>query len=306
MISITLVNIDGTTNVISDILSFNFVKDCYTPYTSLSAAFLSDGISPENVREIKLCINSKLVHHGIADTLDVCTQNGTTVCKITSRGFTSLLTQNQLEPGLKPNISFNSLMESFCTIPHVLHENNSDTSNYIYVKPNSDMWDGIANLSYKLYGTYPYIRDANTVRITPVSTPESFSYDNAELLKSGTRRTTKHMISDYHMTNIDGDYGDFDLTDQNVRALDIVRNFYFELDLQYLSSPMNALYFRDKFNTRKAISHYCLYSGYNSEDISDVVSFGSVEEKRINAVRIFGSSKGIFTELSVFSDSFYQ
>lgn len=306
MLRLTLTNIDGTSTVISNILSFNFTKDCYTPYTTLSAVFLCDETSLENVNQIMLHVNLRLVHHGLADTIDVFTQNGSTFCKITSRGFTSLLTQNQLEPGLKPNISFNSLMESFVTLPFVLHENNSDTSNYIYVKPSSDMWDGIANLSYKLYGTYPYIRSTNTVRITPVSSPESFSYTDSDLIKSGLRRTTKHMLSDYHMQDIEGEYGSYDLTNHDVRDLKIVRHLYQELDYQYLDEPIEALYFRDKFNTRKALAYYCLYSGYNSEDISDVVSFGSVEEKRINAVRIFGSSKGIFTELSAFSDSFYQ
>ena len=113
------------------------------------------------------------------------------MCRIESRGFTSLLCQNQIEPGLKTNISFNSLMDVYYTLPYVTHEDNSDTGNYIYVKDNSNMWDGVVNLSYKLYGNYPFIREK--VQIDVKEVPYC-------CLRGALKRDRKHL---YQWTAID-------------------------------------------------------------------------------------------------------
>lgn len=295
---------DGTEIVFEDILSFTFEKNAYMPYTSFSAVACSEIDSIESVSEVSFIIGGKRIHHGICDTLDIYTENGKGFCRIVSKGFTSLLCRNQLEEGLKTNISFNALMESFYTLPFVEHEDNSDTSNYIYVKPNSVMWDGVVNLAYKLYGRYPYIRGTNTVRITPIELPVGFVYRDNAILKKGIRINTSRIISDYHMADINGSYGEFELINNETHQLNIIRNNFSELDKQFLYSPQEALVFRDCFNTREKLSHYFVYSGYNGEDITDIVTFSDTQEKKITGVKIIGNSKGIFTEISVNNDYF--
>lgn len=73
---------------------------------------------------------------------------------------------------------------------------------------------------------------------------------------------------------------------------------------QFLYSPQEALVYRDKYDKRAGLEYYCLYSGYNGEDLSDLVSFGSLQKRKISLVKIYGGSNGIFTELGVYVDDF--
>ena len=301
---IILRDVNGGNFDITQILSFVFKKDIYMPYTSLSAVFKALPFEADNISEILFYADEKCIHHGIADVIDFYSEYGENFCKISSRGFTSLLCLNQIEPGIKTNISFNSLMDSFYTLPYVTHEDNSDTSNYIYVKSGSNMWEGVANLGYKLYGFYPFIRDTNTVRITPVPQPNSFEYPDSMLLKRGKKRDTRRMKSHYHMADFDGVYGIYELSDSYVCDLNIVRHSFFDLDKQFLYSPQDALVYRDRFNCRQSLAHYCLYSGYNFEDLTDLISFGTISNKKISSVKIVGNNNGIFTEIAVYSDYF--
>ena len=297
-------NTDSSTAEETKLLSFKLKKEAYLPYTLLSARILTDASAFESASEIMLYIGTKMVHHGLIDSLKTVTTGKKNITVLNSRGFTSLLCQNQIEPGMKTGVSINSLMDSFYTLPYVEHENNSDTSNYIYVKSNSSMWDSLVNLSYKLCGTYPYIRGTNTVRITQYGSPVSYSYNSSQLLTKGTELVLRRVISDFHMSDINGDYGTYDLTDSDAVSRKIVRHKYFELDRQFLYSPQQALEYRDKYAFRGFRRHFCSYSGYSGEELSDVVTFGSITSGRISCIEITGSNKGIVTELSVYNDKF--
>lgn len=301
---LSIKNKDGTLISEEKVLAFSFRKDIYTPYTSLSARVRAEHSGFDDAAEVMLAIDSKLIHHGLIDSLKTEKAGGEYFLSVTSRGFTSLLCQNQIEPGLKMNISFNMLMDNFYTLPYVTHENNADDSSYIYVRPNTSMWDAASNLAYKLLGTYPYIRGTNTVMISPFPAPEVFDFTGSELISYGKELSCSHIASDYHMADINGNYGTFDLTNPDAAALKIVRHKYFDLDMRFLYDPQQALYFRDKFDFRGHKMLYCSYSGYCGEDLYDVVSFNGVSSERIGSIDIRGSSKGILTETGVYRDKF--
>lgn len=288
----------------NNILSFTFIKDAYTPYTTLSAKIHAGEDTYMSISEILFYVGDKLIHHGLIDSLERTVSDGRSIVTLTSRGFTSLLSQNQLEPGMYTNISVNKLMDGFYTLPYITHEDNSDESNYIFVKSSSSMWDGIVNLSYKLCGTYPYIRGTNCVRITHEENPYIFSYDSNTLISSGCTYSYRRRISDFHMADLDGNYGSYEYTDNNVINRKIIRHKYFELDKQFLYEPENALVYRDKLADRAHFRYFCKYCGYNGEDLFDKVSFDYVNQRRITSIEITGSSKGIFTELGVYYDGF--
>ena len=262
-------NKNGTLLTEENVLAFSFRKDIYTPYTTLSARVRTPHTNFDDASEILMALNGDLIHHGLIDSLKIEKAGGEYFLNVSSRGFTSLLCQNQIEPGLKMNISFNMLMDDFYNLPYVTHENHADNSSYIYVKPNTSMWDAASNLSYKLLGTYPYIRDTNTVMISTFSAPELF-----------------------------------DLNESDASALKIVRHKYFELDMRFLYAPMEALYFRDKYDFRGQKRLFCSYSGYRGEDLCDLISFGNISQQRIGSISIKGSSKGIITETGVYTDKF--
>ncbi len=297
---------DGTSVEENNVISFNFVKEAYTPYTMLSAKISSAELHFENISEVSLYVGDKLVHNGLLDRLECSRGASGITANLTSRGFTSLLCQNQLEPGMKTGISINSLMDSFYTLPKVTHEDNSDTSGYIYVKYGSTMWESVANLAYKQTGMYPYIRGTNCVRITAESAPSEFSYDDNNLIERGRASDYRHLISDFDMADVGGEHDAYVLTDVDATARNIVRHKVFELDKQFLYAPQSALEYRDKFAKRGFRSSFCKYCGYNGEDLSDVVSFGEIESARICRVEISGGSSGVFTTLGVYDDGFYN
>ncbi len=286
-------------------LSFTFRKSSYLPYTQMKARAVIGTTELMSVSEVKLFVNDKLVHYGLIDTLSVSKVNGDSIVNVTSRSFTSLLCQNQIEPGMKTGVSINDLMDSFYDFPHVTHENNSDTSSYIFVKNNSTMWDALVNLSYKLCGTYPYIRGTNCINITAVSSPTRFTFADSEITETGTELDLRNTASDFHMSDINGEFGSYELTDTSIAARSIVRHKFFELDKQFLSDPQSALVYRDKYRCRALRRRFIRYCGYRGEDLSDSVTFGSVVGRRIDSVEINGSDKGIFTKLSVYYDKFY-
>lgn len=287
------------------ILSFSFRKDTYQSYTSFSAKFYGDIPVPENVSEILFSIDGRVIHHGLADNISVTTSVGGSLVSVSSRSFTSLLIQNQIETGLKTNISINDLMNSFYTLPYVTHEDSSEKS-YIYVKGNSNMWDGIVNLTYKIHGTYPYIRGTNCIRMTAVENPSSFEYLDSQIISRGIATAEKKLMSNFHMSNLSGDFGEFELSDNDVISHNIVRHRFFELDRQFLYSPQQALEYRSKYASRGRRKIFCTYSGYNGEDLSDLATFGTVQNGRIGSLTVSGSSSGIITEIGIYRDKFPQ
>lgn len=300
---VVLKKTDGSERAFEKLLSFTFKKDVYQPYTSFGAKISTDFYELENISEVMFFIDGKLIHHGLADNITVTTSGGSDIISVSSRSFTSMLIQNQMETGLKTDISVNTLMDSFYTLPYVTHEDNSEIS-YIYVKNNSNMWDGIVNLSYKICGTYPYIRGTNCVRITPVENPSEFLYLDSQILSKGVAIAGRKLISHFHMSNIKEEFGEFELEDSEVVAQNIVRHRFFELDRQFLYNPQQALEYRSKFASRAKERLFCTYSGYNGEDLSDLVTFGFAYNERIGAINITGSSDGIITEISTYRDKF--
>lgn len=302
-ISVILKNTDGSEMTFDKILSFGFHKDVYQSYTSFGAKFSGDISAPENVSEIFFSINGKTIHHGLADSISVTTSVGGTVISVSSRSFTSLLIQNQIESGIKTDISINDLIESFYTLPYVTHED-SPSKSYIYIKSNSNMWDGIVNISYKIHGTYPYIRDTNHIMFTPAENPSVFEYSDSQIISRGITTAEKKLVSHFHMSNIGGDFGEFELADNDVISHNIIRHRFFELDRQFLYNPQQALEYRSKYAARGRKKLFCTYSGYNGEDLYDMVTFGTVQNKHIGTLTITGSSDGIITETGVYMDKF--
>lgn len=305
-IKIRIVMTSGETAEYSQIMSFRFVKEAYTPYTSLSVSMIADNNDYGcSAAEIFMYAGDTAIHHGFIDTVEYTKSFGKNIVSITSRGFTAMLCQNQLEPGLVSGISIDKLIDGYYTLPYVTHENN-DSSGYIYVKSNSSIWDGVVNLSYKLCGTYPYIRGTNCVRITAETNPSEFSYNQSSEIETGSSSSLKRVISDFNMSDINDSYGEFTLTDDEIVSRKIVRHKVFELDRQFLYNPQEALEYRDKYVRRGSIRKFCRYSGYNGEDLMDKVTFEDVSGARICRIEITGDSKGIFTELSVYNDGFYN
>lgn len=288
------------------IFSFSFAKEIYTPYTQISAVFDGEGLIPEDCTEVFFYIDERLVHHGLPDQVKVIRENGAVRGTVSSRGFTSLLLENQLAPGFYMNLSINSLVDDFFRIPNITHEDSSADSGYIYVKSSSVMWDGVVNLAYKLNRQYPYIRGTNRIMISPVEDRILFVYGDDYLTSAGSEMVSKKISSDFHMGDLSGNYGSFDYTFPDAKELNIVRHKYFELDKRFLYDPDSASEYRGMLASRGWRRIFCSYNGYSGEDLGDELLIEGAGSGTISRVKVTGDEKGIQTELSIYRDMFYK
>ncbi len=294
---------DGTFFNTGDVYRFSFIKEAYTPYSYFSAMFDADDMPDDEWLYARFNVNYNNISQGVVDTLKIVEENGKKMGYVTARSYTSLLLENQLPPGMYSRLSINKLFEDYFKLETITHEDNSDES-YIFVKQGSSMWDGVVNLSYKLTGRYPYIRSENVIMISDPQDPMNLTFNDDVILRIGSELDTRRLISSFHMADIEGNYGTYNLTNQEADARDIVRNRYFDLDRRFLYDPLQGCQFRDAMANRKFKRKFFTYSGYMGEDLGDRVTFGDVENGRISAVRITGNISGLFTELSVYEDSF--
>lgn len=287
---------DGSEKIFTNSLGFTFVKEAFTPYTTLNARI--SGLNfPEDIQEIKLYIDGRYVHHGIVDTYRLSRSNGVDKLTISSRGYTALLTENQLPPALYTDMTFNRLFDEYFQLPNITHENNSETS-YIYVNKGTPMWDGAANLCWKLKGSYPYIRGTNKVMMSMPDDAVTRTYLPESYMDCGTEVNTRLMVSHYNMADIDGSYGTFSAESQEAIDRNIIRHRHFELDKRFLYEPASACDYRIMMAERNYKRRYITVVGYNGEDINDILNCEGYENRRIKGVRISGSGKGIFTKIS--------
>ena len=71
------------------------------------------------------------------------------------------------------------------------------------------MWDGLANLSYKLYERYPFVRGANEIRMHLPDTYQHYVAKDSSLLAAGTATDQSLLYSDFYMADVDGTYEKF-------------------------------------------------------------------------------------------------
>ncbi len=291
MVRIILTDIDNSKHTFENITSFRVEKERFTPYTSADVTFISDILSTQ-YKDISIYVNDFCVHFGLIDTLECCQKSDMITVKISSKSFTSLLIQNQPVPGMIYKVSLNSLMNDFVDIPNIQYENNDTVQNYIFLKDNCDLWDAVVNISYKIYGIYPYVRQSNYIRISIDEDVSDFSQLPDFITSRGVCLDYTKMVSDYHMQDIEGNYDSYSLKNQEAVLRNIIRHKQIPLDRQYLNNPEESMRNKLLFSMRGHHTEYIEYSGYRGEDILDYS-----DEKRIDKIIIKGSAYGIKTTL---------
>ncbi|MBD5146701.1 MAG: hypothetical protein HDT21_12470 [Ruminococcus sp.] len=297
---LTLKTTDGKTFATDALAGFRCRKERYTPYSALDATVIGgEGIS--EVVEAKLSIGEKILHRGIMDGLTVTKSGGRTLLRLSSRGFSSMLAQNELAPGLMAGLSLNSLMSEKMIVPNVTWQNSSQTARYIYVNEHDSQWSAIVSLSLELNEDYPYIGAVNEVRLSPVN-PKTISPEN--VFEEGCTGDYSKMVSNYHMKDVNGTYS-YNYTDGFAAQQGIVRHKYIAYDRQFVGLSDYGLQYRLNFTERGCKSKFLSYIGYSGEELRDKVTFpdGSVHE--ISAIEVCGNAKkGIFTKDICYFDKY--
>ncbi|MDE6021693.1 MAG: hypothetical protein K2H01_11950 [Ruminococcus sp.] len=294
---------------LNTIKQFVFKKDKYTPYTELSVtiADIENAIDPKSVfYRIQLSVNRSIIHIGLIDSSDYSIENGVSVINIRSRGYTSLLLNNQMIPGVHSNMSLDKLMTSYYDFPYNIQwEQDSTICNYIYVKEHRSMWDSVINLGYKLYGTYPYIKGPNKIILKPHSNPAIQTFEKDRIIKYGAAINTTGILSHLHMQDIEGNYGTYNLENSNAEDLMIVRHKQIAFDKQYLNEPNQSMNLMFALASKRWKTKYVTIDGCSYLDINDMVGAeGFFDAERVCGVLISGNSHGINSTYYIYDDDF--
>lgn len=291
------------------IKQFVFKKDKYTPYTELSVTIIdNENILSHNniIANIRFVLGHNILHVGIIDNVDHFTENGISFITIRSRGYTSLLLNNQMVPGIHADMSLKKLMTSYYQFPNtIMWENDSSICNYIYVKEHRSMWDSIVNLGYKLYKTYPYIKEANKIMLRPHNNTSSVIFEKNKVLKYGTAMNTTGILSHLHMQDIEGNYETYNLENPLAEKLLIVRHKQIPFDKQYLNDPNMSMKLTFALASKAWRSKYITINGRSYLDINDIVGMDDfLQAQRVSAITISGNAKGIKSTYYVYEDDF--
>lgn len=296
-----LTMIDGSIFETEKIIGFRCKKERYTPYSFLTVTALAEDVFADVV-EVRFEIDGKIVHRGIMDNLSVAKSGGRVVLKLTSKGFSSMLAQNELEPGVLTGISLNTLMSEQVTVPNVTWQDSDETVRYIYVKEHDSQWSAIVSLCLTLNNTYPYIGADNEVRISAEETP--FRVKPSKIFEHGMTGDFSKIVSTYHMKDVNDEYT-YSYSDGIAEKRGIVRHKYIAYDKQFVALDDLGLKYRLKFTERGSKSRFLVYSGYSGEELCDDIRFIDGFNYKISALEICGNSKkGIFTKVYCYDDGY--
>lgn len=287
-LTITLSNTSGASYVFSKILQFQLKKEVYTPYTTFSAQFQTDGLKKfGTICKVIVQNGSQVVHEGTVETLTVQTKY---ICIQRFHCYPTDLPNCSYTASLHPDFIRTSLSTVYCPAIINFHrklpwESNSDSTNYVYFNEHIPVWDGVVTLCYKLLERYPYIRTANQVCLHLPEKAKSLHIQTGQTLSYGTKRRYSRLISHFHMQDVDGNYDKFSLTNPQAVAVYQLRHKQIAFDRSYLYNPQKALEFRSAASQNGWMQQFFTLAGWIACDLNDCLSVtDEIENARISAI----------------------
>lgn len=291
----------------TDIISLRFVKERYTPYTQLSGRVAID-TEINDIKSIMLKAGSEVTHFGPPDRFEWEIKEKRFIISFTSRGYSCALGQNQLTPGLHFDVTFEKLMTEEIVLPHVEYQKLGGKLNYVYVKENDTMWDSAKAFTRKFIGGHPCLLGANTIIMARAGNYETLYINSEDIISASTGQDLTHVMSHFHMKDIDGKYNTYNLTNSDAVARDIIRHRHIPLDRQWLSDPDEAMQYRFDFSERGRSFEKVTYWGYNNEDLRQRASFFAskiqLTSGEISKIELNVSPKGAITTLWFYHDRY--
>lgn len=289
--------------------AFSLDKEIYTPYSQLTARGYMDLSASDCLGTCGVVFldGDTLLHSGTVETFSYSKEDGVLGFVVRSRGYTAMLLQNQLTPGVHYDMSLDKLMTEVQLPAAITWEHSDDTSNYLFVKENAGIWDGVVHLSYKLSKTYPFVRGANEIRMTIPADRAIFSLeDMGELLCCGVTNEQSLLYSDYYMEDADGTDEAFHLHVPEAAERGLFRTKQLPFDEQYLYDPTQALEFRRLYAARRMTRSFAEISGSTTAQLGDAATFpGESAPKTIARILLSMEQSGIKTRLEGYADGFF-
>lgn len=302
---IEIIHLDNTCEYLYDIVSFSYERERYTPYTYFTAAAIGN-VDPANVASVRFLYDGRLLHHGTADVFELSHERGKPMIRLRSYSFTKQLGQNYSEAGIISNPDLSDIM-SRCGVPMIEHQQDTERVNYVYINERTTAWDAICVYAMKAYGSSPYIHSDNTVRCSPPDGNRIIYYNSRNVISYGRGIQLTNMLSDVYVSGISGDT---EYSAHNGFAADrhITRRKYMNYDREWVYDLNDQAKFHMNYSNRARQYYSLVYEGYLGEMLFDRGIFTcddfQLQSRYICAVKVNGSSRGVFTELRFYTDSY--
>ena len=283
-------------------LRFVLVRDRYQPDSSLDITMFAPAYFDSIPLRVQFTLDGRLLHDGIVREAQYAQEKNQRVLRLRARSFTSVLTQNQLVPGLYFNVTLASLMTTY-QLPHITYQEGERTVRYVYVKENAGMWDTLTAFSYKLCGCYPYVRVPNLLCVSPQTGTNATVLPADALLLRGSGTYSGDMLSRIDMADLDGSYGIYTASNPEAQRRGITRVRQILMDKQFLYDPNDGLRWRIMCSNRKMRSTVLRYIGYCGEDCEDLVTCGDLTA-RVSRITVSCENGKLTTEDVFYYDDF--
>lgn len=289
-------------------LGFVFEKALYVPYTRFVGSFYEDGlpdISALDVVGVRVRLGVNEIHSGLADEVKIERYGRGHRVRVTSRGYTLLLAQNEPYPRINTNVTLKTLCQTNLTSPYITYEDPTPVVGNIYVNEGSTVWEAAVAYCIKARGYYPFIRGKNMVRMT-AGTRNTIDYLGVKKLSVVSSLDSRYLLSDVYMKEL-GDTYPYEAHDASAARMNIVRTRYYPLDMQWLYDPQVGLQHKLDYSNKGVRKVGMTYMGWLGEDLMDKASGEStLTGKNINYVKVVGGRKGITTTVMCYNDRYGQ
>lgn len=297
---------DSMTYTLDECLYFRFVKERYTPYALLEGQWYCPGDNFNEVTATALIIDNNCIHYGFPCSCEIIKKDGRCILKLRSRGYTDALAKNQPTAGLVSNINLEGLANSAVVCPNVDYEADTPTVSYVNYYDGTTIWDAVCAYAIRATGLYPYIRGANTVRVSRPNDTVTLNTTTSSLLKRASGSNYINLISDISEADVSGNEGVYTISDATAYSKNIVRKKEITFDREWIMDPYNGLMARINYSQRGMYYDEFTLEGCWGVDLLDYFVVSDISfVGEIDKIEITGSAtKPVLTTISCYHDAY--
>lgn len=291
---------------LDECLYFHFTKERYTPYTLLEGRWFCESDNFDEITSVVMTVDDNCIHYGYPCAAEIQKQDGRTVLCLSSRSYTDALAKNQPTAGLVSSVDLQTLANSAVVCPNVLYESGTPVVSYVNYYDGTTIWDAVCCYAIRATGLYPYIRGANTVRVSrPTDAVTLTTYTNA-LIKRESGTNYANLISDISESDVSGNPSAYVISDNTAYSKNIVRKKEIPFDREWIMDPLVGLNFRINYAKRAMLYDSFTLCGYWQVDLLDYLVVNDLPfVGEISKIEIIGSaSKPIISTFTCYHDAY--
>jgi hypothetical protein len=158
----------------------------------------------------------------------------------------------------------------------------------------------------KAYDTYPFIYGTNTVRCNRYGS-NSYNYTGKKIISYGRGQKLTNLISHGYTEDADGNWT-YSLVNDFAVEKNITKQRYYSRDNEWVYDLNDEIKFKlNNADRGRAYNEFC-YEGFCGEQLLDRVVLSTkgfaLSNSEIDRIEINGSSKGIYTSVRCYNDSY--